>query len=193
MHLIQINNTLKAEIELAAGASIVRKVGGRLLSGEAELIDCGAYGQGERHSDPHIGAVVNELARGKADVTLANPIGLCIDDLSVAGWQTPDNSDPKDYWKIVRGTPEKALRAVYEVPASKHFVVGDITINGTPIRFGAQIADFITIKLTGMATRIGQSTVLPVEGCVQAAGLAAAAAVTSVASVLAGAPPISRR
>jgi len=176
MHLIQRNNTLTAEIELAAAATLVRQRNGQFITDEQELIDCGAYGQGERHSDPHIGAVVNELARLKADITLANPIGLCIAGLSVAGWQTLGGSNPLDYWKIVRGTPEKSLRAVYEVPAAKGFAVGDITINGRHIDFGAQIADFITIKLTGLATHLGQSTVAPLQGCVQQVGFAVAAA-----------------
>ena len=182
MHLVQTNNTLLAEIELAAGASLVRKKNGQLVTDEQELIECGAYGQKERHSDPHIGAVVNELARQKADVSLANPVGLCIAGLSVAGWQTPDGSDPLDYWKIVRGTADKALRAVYEVPSTKPFVVGDIQINGKNIEFGAQIADFINIKLTGLATRFGQSQVAPLDGCVQSTGLQAAA--LTVASVM---------
>src|SRR5262245_15242442 len=65
MHLIQRNNTLTAEIELAAAATLVRQRNGQFITDEQELINCGAYGQGERHSDPHIGAVVNELARQK--------------------------------------------------------------------------------------------------------------------------------
>ena len=178
MHLIQQNNTLGAEIELAAGASLTRTRAGGFITDEQELIECGDYGQGERHSDPHIGAVVNQLARNKADVTLANPVGLCIAGLSVAGWTTPDGSDPLTYWKIVRGTPQKALRAVYEVPSGKPFVVGDIKIAGQSIEFGAQIADFISIKLTGLATRIGLSTVAPLNGCVQSAGSASLAAPT---------------
>jgi hypothetical protein len=167
MHLIQRNNTLTAEIELAAGASIVRRKNGQLVTDQQELIECGAYGAPERNSDPHIGALVNELARQKADVSLANPVGLCIAGLSVAGWQTPDGSNPLDYWTITRGTSDKALRAVYEVPAGKNFVVGDIKIGGRNVEFGAQIADFVTIKLTGLATRFGKSTVAPMDGCVQ--------------------------
>src|ERR1051326_1134427 len=186
MHLIQRANTLGAEIELAAGASLVRnRPDGSPLTGERELIECGAYGERERHSDPHIGALVNELARQKADVTLANPVGLCIAGLSVAGWATPDGSDPLSYWKITRGAPEKALRAVYEVPADKGFTVGDININDNPIEFGAQIADFITIKLTGLATRFGQSTAVPLNGCVEKIALPGAAlAAPNVAAAL---------
>ena len=165
MHLIQINNSLAAEIELAAGSSVVRVIDGRTLTGEQELIRCGQYGGVERNSDPHIGAMVNSLTRQKADVTLANPVGLYFDDLSTGGWQAPDGSDPKSYWSYVRGTDDKPVRAVYEVPEGRGFVVGDITINGRPIEFGAQIADFINIKLTGVGTRFGQSTVAPMTSC----------------------------
>jgi hypothetical protein len=193
MHLIQRNNTLGAEIELAAAATIVRRINGRTLDAEQELIKCGQYGQPERNSDPHIGAVVNEFARARHDVTLANPVGLCIAGLSVAGWQTPDGSPAGDYWKVTRGTPNKALRAVYEVPAAKGFTVGDIKINGRNIEFGSQIADFITIKLTGLATRLGKSNVAPVTGCVQPGAGAAPLGLTSVARALAARPAVSRR
>jgi len=190
MHLIQQNNTLGAEIELAAAATIVREVGGQLVTDSQTLINCGAYGQAERHSDPNIGAAVNELARKKADITLANPVGLYIAGLSVAGWATPDGSNPLDYWSIVRGTNEKTLRAVLEVPQTKPFVVGDISIAGRRIEFGAQVADFITIKLTGVATRIGQSTVRPLTACVTSAapGLEAVAAMPSVEEAISRRP-----
>jgi hypothetical protein len=193
MHLIQRNNTLGAEIELAAAATIVRTIGGRTLDAEQELISCGQYGQPERNSDPHIGAVVNELARAKHDITLANPVGLCIAGLSVAGWQTPDGSPASDYWMITRGTPEKALRAVYEVPAGKGFTVGDITINSRNIEFGSQIADFITIKLTGLATRLGKSNVAPFTGCVQSTAPRPPQSLRSVAQALSQRPAVSRR
>ena len=42
---------------------------------------------------------------------------------------------------------------------AKGFTVGDITINGLPIAFGAQIVDFITIKV------VGQNVVPPVTTC----------------------------
>ena len=193
MHLIQRNNTLDAEIELAAAATIVRVIDGRTLDAEQELIRCGQYGQPERNSDPHIGAVVNELARAKHDITLANPVGLCIAGLSVAGWQTPDGSPASAYWKITRGTPDKALRAVYEVPAGKDFTVSDIKINGLNIEFGSQIADFITIKLTGLATRLGKSNVAPLNGCVQSAGARAPQGLLGVAQALSPMPGVSRR
>lgn len=165
MHLIQRNNTLGAEIELAAAASNVRVVDGRTLTSERELIRCAQYGQIERHSDPTIGAAVNDLARKNADITLANPVGLYIAGLNTSTWETPDGAPAMEYWKITRGSTDKALRAVYEVPSSKGYFVGDIKVNDQPIRYSGQIADCIKIKLTGVATRIGQSQHEPITGC----------------------------
>ncbi|WP_218578331.1 hypothetical protein [Vineibacter terrae] len=188
MHLVQRNNTLGAEIELAGGASNARMRNGVLLTDAHQLILCGAYGQPERHSDPAIGAEVNALARANADITLANPVGIYFAGLSTTGWVTPDNSDPASYWKITRGTAQKPVRAVYEVPAEHGFAVSDIKINGKPIQYGAQIADFITMKLTGVATRLGAANYPPLSGCKRRAAHAHAAAI-DVASVIEPRPP----
>jgi hypothetical protein len=162
MHLIQRSNTLNAEIVLAAGATVVRKhADGTIATEEQELIGCGDYGEPSRHSDPHIGAGVNELARAKADITLENPVGLYFGGLNTAGWETPDGTPAETFWKYVRGTDEKPVRAVYEVPEGFGYVVGDIKIQGRNIEFGAQITDFISMKLTGQAHKIGLATAQP--------------------------------
>jgi len=165
MHLIQVNNSLAAEIELAGGSSVVRSRNGQLLTGERELIECGRYGGVERHSDPRIGSEVNSLTRQKADVTLANPIGLYFSKLITAGWEVPGGEDAQNFWKYVRGADSHPVRAVFEVPSDRGFVVGDIKIDGREIEFGAQIADKSKIKLTGVAHLFGQSTVAPMTGC----------------------------
>jgi hypothetical protein len=167
MHLVQQANTLLAEVQLASDATIPRARNGKILTDERELIECALYGAIERFSDPAIGGEVNALARQGAEITLANPIGLYIAGLSVTGWKTPDNTDPHSYWKVVRGTPDKCVRAEYSVPKEAGFTVSDVTINGKPITFGSQIADFITIKLTGLATRFGSVNQTP-ESCVGA-------------------------
>jgi hypothetical protein len=177
MHLIQDANNLGAEINIAVRSTIVRKIGGAELTGERELIECGKYGEPERNSDSHIGAQVNQLARQKADICIANPVALYIRGLTTNGWQTPDGSDPKQYWKVLRGDADHAVRTVFEVPAPKGFTVGDITINGELIEFGAQITDFITIKVIGQACRLGKSKVKPVTKCVGAPPVIAVAAV----------------
>ncbi|MBV9160559.1 MAG: hypothetical protein JO309_12520 [Pseudonocardiales bacterium] len=171
MHLVQISNTLSAEIELSAAASIVRVKNGRELTAEQELVECAQYGVPQRNSDPHIGGVVNSVARLKADVALSNPVGLYFKDLATDGWATPDGSDPKTYWTYLRGDAEHPVRAVYEVPPDKGFTVSDITILGQPINFGAQITDFISIKLTAVACRFDRSTAVPMA-CVGPAATA---------------------
>jgi hypothetical protein len=177
MHLIQDANNLGAEINIAVRSTIIRKIKGTVLTGEQDLINCGQYGDAERNSDPHIGAQINQLARQQADICVANPVALYIKGLATNGWQTPDSSDPKQYWKILRGDADHTVRTVFEVPAAKGFTVGDITINGEPIEFGAQIADFITIKVIGQACRFGKSKAAPVTKCVGAPPVMAVAAV----------------
>lgn len=165
MHMIQINNTIGAAIELAAGASNVRIVNGKTLTGEQELIKCGAYGDAQRNSDPHIGAIINSLTRQKAQIAIADPISLYFDRLVTSGWETPDGTNASEFWKYTRGEDGRYVRAVYEVPSDKNYDVGDIKINGKNIEFGSQIADFISIKLIGLATRIGKTEIIPITAC----------------------------
>jgi hypothetical protein len=176
MHLNQRNNTLGAEINIAAQATILRQQGGVILTDPDKLIRCGLYGAPGRASDPTIGAAVNALARDGFFVTLQNPVGLYIDSLDTTGWKKP-NGSPVDpgYWQILRGTTGKILRAVYEVPAGEGFTVGDIAIGGEKIEFGGQIAEKITMKLTGLAFSKGKFK-NPAQACV-GAGIAVAALV----------------
>ncbi|MGH8904085.1 MAG: hypothetical protein ACRDYA_20995 [Egibacteraceae bacterium] len=191
MHLIQPNNTLLAEIELAAAATVQRQRDGELLTTEQELIDCSRYGDPDRHSDPHIGGEVNALARAGADVTLKDPVGLYIDGLSTAGWSTPDDANPQDFWRITRGVDGFAVRAVYEV-MGHDYLVGDITILGRSIQFGAQIVEHVTMRLTGTAHRFGQSTARPRACLADLAGLAGAPGPLDVAQIIAPTPDTRR-
>lgn len=186
MHLIQAANSLHAEIELAAGASIVRIGGdGQPLTGAADLIRCGRYGAPERNSDPHIGDRVNAHARNRADITLANPVGLYFDSIDLTGFETPDESDPAALVRYTRGSDGHHVRMVVEAPAGSGFVLGEVTINGRGIDFGAQITDCIRIKLVGLVTRIGQSAGRPVAGCVGDAPRMESAVVPSVEAAIA--------
>lgn len=166
MHLNQGNNTLSAEINIAAFATILRQKNGRLLTDADELIRCARFGAPGRASDPTIGAIVNSLARDGHSITLANPVGLYIDTLDTSGWTKPDGVTPVDpgYWRILRGSTGRILRAVYEVPSEEGFTVSDILIGGEPIEFGGQIADHIRVKLTGIACRKGEIQNQPL-GC----------------------------
>jgi hypothetical protein len=166
VHMTQRSNKLTAAIELAAAATIVRMEGEELLTSEQRLINCSNYGVNTRNSDPHIGASINELARDHhADVTLADPPGLYINDFTPAGFKTPDGTDARTYWNFTRGEKGRWVRGVYEVPREKGYVVGDITIAGQTIDFGAQLADFVSIKIVGLECRIEQSQVKPFTVC----------------------------
>ncbi len=168
MHLIQDNNTLGAEIELAAGSSMVRSKAGRILTEQQELIRCGRYGAEGRNSDPLIGSEVNALSRMGAMVSLKDPVGLYLDleAFKTDGWETPDGTNPREFMRIVRGTEEYALRAIFEVPKEKGYVVGDIKINGQEIKYGAMIADFVQIKLTGIAQNFNRTPITTFD-CIQ--------------------------
>lgn len=175
MHLNQPNNTLSAEIKIAADATVLRKgSSGQVLTDADDLIRCALYGEPGRASDPTIGAAVNALAREGYSLTLQNPVGLYISSINLAGFTRPDGhpADSK-YWQILRGSAGMILRAVYEVPAADGFTVGDMTIGGRKIEFGGQLAERITVKLTGLACRKGQSHNAAV-GCV-AGGVGAVA------------------
>lgn len=156
-HLGHPNNTLGAFVNIGARSTVIRRrPDGTIMTGETELIDCGLYGGRNRHSDPHIGGEVNALARMGAMISMANPVGLSMDGLFPLGWEVPDGSDPRDFWHVDRGLDAHQMRTRFEVPEDRDFVVGDIRINGREIQFGAQIADFIRVKLVGLAHEFGQ-------------------------------------
>lgn len=163
VHLISAPNSLSAEIELAAAATIVRECNDQVITNQSQLIQCSRYGSLGRNSDPFIGSMVNSIVRpGGIKVTLKDPVGLYIQEpVFDATWQLPPqapiDAHPSDYWKIVRGhrrsgpnEPDFILHAVYEVPEDQGFCVGDITIDGIPIRYGAQITQKFQIALAAI-------------------------------------------
>lgn len=71
MHLCQPNNTISAEIQLAADATVLYHKHGRPVVVADELVCCAAYGGSARSSDPTIGGTVNALARASSVNRLA--------------------------------------------------------------------------------------------------------------------------
>lgn len=54
-HLIQRNNTLGAEVDIAGQATVIRKdKNGNTVTNEAQLIACSQYGNAGRNSDPSV-------------------------------------------------------------------------------------------------------------------------------------------
>ena len=154
VHLCSPPNTLQAEIELGANATVVREDSrGHILVEPEPLICCTGNGNPDRNSDTTIGSTVNALARMGAYVTLQNPLGLYIDHIDLAGWAAPDGGGVADCVSIVRGTPGMIQRLEVEVPLERGFTVSDLTIGGVNIEYGGQIAECITVKITGVAAR----------------------------------------
>jgi hypothetical protein len=151
VHLMQQTNTLGAAITLAAQATVLRQdEAGNPITTAQELVICGHLGEPLRNSDPQIAAAVNDAAAIGAEISLANPVGLYIAGIITAGIETPDGADPASFWTIERGDPDHILRANYAVPPERGYIVGDITLDGRPIQFGAQLADRVGVRLTAL-------------------------------------------
>ncbi len=144
-HLMQSNNSLFAAVDLVARATVLRRKNGRLINEQQELVRCSGLGNPLRHSDPQIALAVNVAARQGSEIALADPPGLHLGKPLTAGMITPDGADATDFWTIERGDEEHTLRARFEVPPGRGYVVGDITIGGRPIRHGGQIADRVQV------------------------------------------------
>jgi hypothetical protein len=167
-HLTQGSNTLNAAITLAAEATVQRvDADGRPVRDQQILVRCGGLGGEFRNSDPRIASAVNNAAATGASVTLADPVGLYLDHILTAGMVLPspagDGIDAAALWKVKRGAPGFAVRAIFEVPEELGFRVGDILLDGRPIRFGAQLADRVIMRI-GAVVRPGNAEPR-VEGC----------------------------
>jgi len=153
VHLCSPPNSLVAEIQLGGDATVLYNgPTGRLLVESDALMAYAAYGGPNRNSDPTIGSTVNALARLGAYITLKNPVGLYMDHIDLSGWSAPDGGNISDFVHIVRGRPGMIERMVVEAPKGRKLLVGDLTIAGEPIRYGGQIAECVTVKLTGLAS-----------------------------------------
>ncbi|MDF2153835.1 hypothetical protein [Vibrio sp. CAU 1672] len=156
MHLKSPPNTLSAEIELGAAATTLRQCGN---TDEETLLCCGQFGQPYRNSDPHIGQAVNtitqylpSLSGGAANVaTLANPVGLYLQQPSLDDWKGPNGEDLCEYWVVERGlvTSERSyiLQASFEIPASAGFGIEDCRINQDRITHASVIARYLSVGL----------------------------------------------
>lgn len=161
MHLTSTPNTLQTEIGLASAATIQRQ--GYSWSDPSGLICCAQYGQPNRNSDPHIGAMVNYTVETGTSVTLTNPPGLYIQEPNWSVFQTPDGTPAENFWTIVRGSSALndvngnqlpgnfILHASFAVPAEKKYTVSDIQINGQPIQWAGQIIQQLSMQILATA------------------------------------------
>lgn len=177
MHLTSTPNTLQTEIAGLAGAATLQRVGHP--TDPEQLLCCAQFGQPHRNSDPHIGLLVNLVVGKNNRVTITDPPGLYIQQPDFSQYALPLNAPkgatPADYWTIKRGSESLndmygnplpgnyILHAVYEVPAELGFTVGDITIGGTAIAYGAQVAATFLMQIN--ATPIPVGSPFPTLSC----------------------------
>lgn len=158
MHLTHRANTLGAEINLAADATLLFPVPTAPANTlPARLICCAGFGGVNRSSDPLIGAGVNAFARSGLSVTLDNPVGLYIQEIGIDGLQDPDGLPiGAASLRITRSSPDGSLilRAEVSPPAGANYTLDQCTFEGEPLVGGGQIARRITMVLFGLAKAI---------------------------------------
>lgn len=159
LHLTHPANTLGAEINLAADATVLRPAVAVQPAGTlaGRLICCAQYGGVNRSSDPLIGAGVNGLARAGRAVTLADPIGLYISTLNLSGLRGPNNQViGAQALRVRRASADAAmiLRAEVVPPPGAAFTLDQCRFDQEPLTTGGQIARKITMVLFGLAKAI---------------------------------------
>jgi hypothetical protein len=169
VHLTSSPNTLGAEFDLAAAATMPRSVNGQPVESASQLVCCARYGKIGRHSDPTIGQSVNQFANytagfPEARATLTNPVGLYIQTPNFGTPQnptfiTPDGTFAGSFWTVVRGkladpsVPndiDRILHATFSVPEHLGYTVSDISVGGAKIQYASQITQMFEMSL--MAT-----------------------------------------
>ena len=153
MHLTHPANTLGAEINLAADATVVYpSVSAQPASTlPRRLICCAEFGGVNRSSDPLIGAGVNGAARAGRMVTLANPVGLYMGTIDIATLRGPQNEPIADQaLKIVRASANNEMILRAEVVAPQGLTLDQCTLGGKKLELGGQIAQKITMRLFGL-------------------------------------------
>ncbi|KIW87786.1 uncharacterized protein Z519_11760 [Cladophialophora bantiana CBS 173.52] len=180
-HLVQGANTLRAEINIAAQATILRKTAsGNPVSNSDQLIRCSGFGDPDRNSDPRIGYGINQLASQGNAVSLKDPVAIYITDLDTGTLKLDRYGDtsrlediPEGTFTFQRGdiTKQQGLRLRVQIPDGekapdgRQLTVSDIYDTKTQrhIGFGAQIADYIKVGVHGVV--IGGVQVAPREFC----------------------------
>jgi len=170
VHLTHPANSLEAECILASdgtlGWPVTPDAQGKI--DEIKLMCCAGRGGINRSSDPLILKGVFDFARQGLSVALANPIGLYMAPFSLGGLLDPDeNPIGADCLRFVRQSADgsRILRAEVAVPAGSSFTLDECTLDGSPLRFGGQIARLITMRLFGVAKKIPSRNVRKVSTC----------------------------
>ena len=161
VHLVQRNNTLFAEINLAANATRRFAVRPDLETqvDRFTLTAAGGFGGVNRNSDPSIGIFVNDLALDGHRVMVSNPLGLFISEVNLGGFRDPDGKpvDRDQILTTVRGKwddePGRArvVRFSIHPPKGANYTLDQCTFDGHRLDTGGPIARKTLIAVHGIA------------------------------------------
>jgi hypothetical protein len=148
-HLTHPANTLGAEIDLAAKATVQRLDSNEeLVSERRRLACCSNFGDQNRNSDPTIGLAVNQTVRGGISITLADPVGLYIRAFDASRIADSAGNALDGWWVTRRGSPGRTLRAELGPPAGSSLTLADVRVgNNEPLTTGGQLAELTTMVL----------------------------------------------
>ncbi len=171
--LTQNNNTLFAEINLAARATQRFAVRPDLQTSvdRFALTACGGYGAVNRNSDPTIGAAVNNLALSGFQAMVSNPIGLYIGEVDLSSFRDPFRNpvDRNDILTVHRGSFEdedglpRVLRCSVHPPEGADYSLDKCTFDGHPLTTGGPIARKTTVVIHGVGLPADNEN--PITGC----------------------------
>lgn len=152
-HLTHPANTLGAEIDLAAKATVLRLDGNdELVSERRRLACCSSFGDQNRNSDPTIGLAVNQTVRGGISLTLADPVGLYIRAFDASRVADAAGYALDGWWTATRGSTGRTLRAEFGPPIGSNLSLADVRVgNNEPLVTGGQLAELITMVLYARA------------------------------------------
>lgn len=175
VHLAHRANSLGAEVNLAGVSGIARRTvkNTTIQPVNSELLLCCSQGGNpNRNSDPLIGQQAYAQVLQKRRYTLANPVGLYIAAVEEQRL-TLENGDiiPREWWKVVRGeelwdsNKSRVLRLELEVPAVEGIVLGDLLVDGNPIKYGGQLAQLLSVHLFVTRWLRTDDSIGPIVGC----------------------------
>ncbi|KAJ1323027.1 hypothetical protein MN608_11881 [Microdochium nivale] len=188
MHLAQRNNSLSAEIDIAAQGTVIRKdKNGKVITDEVKLCNCSRYGNATRNSDPKIGIGINSLARSGKAVSIVDPVGIYFVEFASDSFQLDQDGTgnnlvpaPDGTFTWVRGDIDhnQGLRMHIQIPKGvtgtgdndgRQLTVGDLvdTNNGQNVKFGAQFADYMKVGVSAVvkdAEKVAEPKGCPCEG-----------------------------
>jgi hypothetical protein len=169
VHLTHWANSLGAEMQLASDATLGFPAALKNPQATAEeMMGCAGVGGINRSSDPTILKGVFDLARVGLSVALVDPIGLYLAPVNFDGLLDPDGKPAHDRCvRVVRASQDgqRILRLEVAPPADAGWTLDQCTLDGEPLRWGAQFARIMTVRLFGVAKTIPGKAMRKVATC----------------------------